>query len=85
MLRTAGLNTQSGTASATYSIPHGLPFTPYYISVSAGSHDALGFVSGSYAQSFYITADNTNINITYAEGVDSGTNNLSWYWSAECN
>lgn len=75
-----------------FNIPHGCPITPYFISAEASTPDALGTsldassgALSSNVKTYTISTDSTNIIITYPYAPQTGTNNLVWYWSAECN
>jgi hypothetical protein len=75
-------NIKGGTATASgdavnkvFTIPHGLGgVVPSGITVEDGSVNAIG--------ARVITANTTNIIITYEVPPPSGTNNLSWVWTA---
>jgi hypothetical protein len=72
-----GRATFSGTGSATtFNIPHGLMASPNLgqIQITRGSAGANG--------RFHVTADATNITVTYATAPASGTNNVVLYWEA---
>ncbi len=70
-----GTDTQSGDGAVTvFNIAHGLDITPTAWSVTPGSADADG--------TFFVTADGTNLIITYATAPVTGTNNLDWAWIA---
>lgn len=72
----AGKSTQSGTGSATaFTIAHALSATPSSVRVTPGSAAA--------AAAFYVTADATNITVTFTAAPASGTNNVVLNWSAE--
>ncbi|HEY8879200.1 MAG TPA: hypothetical protein VIN03_16650 [Roseateles sp.] len=58
---------------ATYTIAHGLAGTPSFVCVQPKNTLS--------AALFFLTADATNITITYAVAPLSGT--LGFYWSAE--
>jgi parallel beta-helix repeat protein len=71
-----GVATFSGDGSTkTFTIAHGLASTPTKVLVTAGSDAAKG--------DFYVTADATNITVTYATAPPSGTNNVVLNWYAE--
>jgi hypothetical protein len=71
-----GTATFSGNGSTkTFTIAHGLASTPTKVLVTAGSDAAKG--------DFYVTADATNITVTYATAPASGTNNVVLNWYAE--
>jgi hypothetical protein len=72
-----GRNVFSGTGSATaFTIPHNLVSSPNLnkIQVTPGSAAANG--------NFHVTADATNITVTYGTAPASGTNNVVLYWMA---
>ncbi len=72
----SGNSVQSGDGIVSvFSIPHGLVADPSYVNVTMGSGDAL-------ASSFYLTHDATNIYINYSIAPPPGSNNLTFYWSA---
>lgn len=69
-----GVATFSGTgAQTTFAIPHGLAKAPSDYNVNAGSAEA--------NSNFYVTADGTNITVTYATAPAAGTNNVVLVWS----
>jgi len=71
-----GTVTFSGNGSTTtFTIAHGLASTPTKVLVTAGSNAAKG--------DFYVTADATNITVTYGTAPPSGTNNVVLNWYAE--
>jgi len=70
----------SGTATfnggtTVFNIPHGLASTPSSYLVTPASSDAKG--------EFYITADATNIVVTYTTAPPAGTNNVKLSWQAK--
>ena len=70
-----GTSTQSGTGAQTaFTIAHGLIATPSKWSVTAQSAAA--------ATPFYVTADATNLTVTYTTAPASGTNNVVLTWLA---
>ena len=72
----SGTATFSGDGSTTtFQIPHGLVSTPNYWSVTPASADACG--------DFYVTADGTNLTVTYTSAPPAGTDNIVLKWSAE--
>jgi hypothetical protein len=72
----SGTATFSGDGSTTtFNIPHGLASTPKSYHVEAGSADAKG--------DKYVTADATNLTVTFATAPPAGTNNVVLVWSAE--
>jgi len=72
----SGTATFSGDGSTTtFTIAHGLSAAPTSFYVTPTSADAAG--------SFYLTADATNITITYSIAPPSGTNNLTYNWRGE--
>jgi hypothetical protein len=74
--RTAGTSVQSGNASTTaFNIAHGCYSTPTNWTVREASDDAIGPPK--------VTATSTNLVVTYPVAPASGTNNLTWVWSAE--
>jgi len=73
--KVTGVSTQSGNASTTaFNIAHGLAMTPLTYSIEKQSADAIGEP--------VVTATSTNIVITYPVAPPTGTNNLTWVWSA---
>lgn len=73
--RKSGTSTQSGTGILTsFTIAHSLGATPTFLSVQAGSANAVGIA--------YVTADATNITVYYDIAPLTGTNNLTFYWEA---
>jgi hypothetical protein len=75
-VRRRGTATFSGNGSTTtFTIAHGLVGTPTSWRVEAGSADAKG--------DKYVTADATNLYVTFATAPPSGTNNVVLVWSAE--
>jgi hypothetical protein len=71
-----GTATFSGNGSnKVFTIAHGLASAPTKVLVTAGSDAAKG--------DFYVTADATNITVTYATAPASGTNNVVLNWYAE--
>ena len=72
----SGTATFSGNGSqTTFTIAHGLAGTPRSWRVEAGSADAKG--------DKYVTADATNLTVTFATAPPAGTNNVVLVWSAE--
>jgi hypothetical protein len=72
---TSGVSTQSGNASTTaFNIAHGCYTTPLSYSVEAQTADALGPP--------VVTATSTNLVLTYPSAPPTGTNNLTWVWTA---
>jgi hypothetical protein len=72
----SGTATFSGNGSQTqFTIPHGLAGAPISWRVEAGSADAKG--------NKYVTADATNLTVTFATAPQSGTNNVVLVWQAE--
>jgi parallel beta-helix repeat protein len=72
----SGTATFSGNGSQTqFTIPHGLAGTPKSWRVEAGSADAKG--------DKYVTADATNLTVTFATAPPSGTGNVVLVWQAE--
>jgi len=70
----------SGTATfnggtTVFNIPHGLASTPSSYLVTPASSDAKG--------EFYVTADATNIVVTYTTAPPAKTNNVKLTWRAE--
>jgi hypothetical protein len=71
-----GTATFSGNGSTTtFTIAHGLAGTPKSWRVEAGSSDAKG--------DKYVTADATNLTVTFATAPPAGTNNVVLVWQAE--
>jgi parallel beta-helix repeat protein len=71
-----GTATFSGNGTTTtFTIPHGLAGTPKSWRVEAGSADAKG--------DKYVTADATNLTVTFATAPPAGTNNVVLVWQAE--
>jgi len=62
-------------AATKFVIPHGLGVQPTLINVTPNSKDA--------AAQFFVTADLTNMNITYAQPPPAGTKNLVWSYLLE--
>jgi hypothetical protein len=76
VVRNGGTATFSGNGSqTTFTIAHGLAGTPKSWRVEAGSADAKG--------DKYVTADATNLTVTFATAPPSGTNNVVLVWQAE--
>jgi hypothetical protein len=72
----SGTATFSGNGTTTtFTIAHGLAGTPKSYRVEAGSADAKG--------DKYVTADATNLTVTFATAPPDGTNNVVLVWSAE--
>jgi hypothetical protein len=72
----SGTATFSGNGTTTvFTIAHGLAGTPKSYRVEAGSADAKG--------DKYVTADATNLTVTFATAPPTGTNNVVLVWSAE--
>jgi parallel beta-helix repeat protein len=72
----SGTATFSGNGTQTqFTIAHGLAGTPKSYRVEAGSADAKG--------DKYVTADATNLTVTFATAPPTGTNNVVLVWSAE--
>jgi hypothetical protein len=72
----SGVATFSGDGTrTTFTIPHGLAGTPKSWRVEAGSADARG--------DKYVTADATNLYVTFATAPPAGTNNVVLVWQAE--
>jgi hypothetical protein len=72
----SGTATFSGDGSTTtFTIAHGLAGSPKSWRVEAGSADAKG--------NKYVTADATNLTVTFATAPPSGTNNVVLVWQAE--
>jgi hypothetical protein len=70
-----GVSTQSGNASTTaFNIAHGLFTTPLTYSVTPQTVDARGTPA--------VTATSTNLVLTYPVAPPTGTNNLTWVWTA---
>jgi hypothetical protein len=73
-----GVFTTSGDGSATtVNIAHGLGVVPSFYQVQAGSADA------GTAEISYITADATNITVTFKTAIPAGTDNITLVWRAE--
>jgi len=71
-----GRATFSGTGAQTaFTIPHGLASAPSSQRVVAGSAAAAGL--------FYVTADATNLTVTFTTAPATGTNNVVLNWQAE--
>lgn len=71
--------TTSGDGTTlVFSWPHSLDGVPASVQASPGSSDAAG------STPFYVSADATNITVTYKAGSApvSGSNNLTWRWAA---
>lgn len=70
-----GVQTSNGTGALTaFVIPHGLGVVPQQFSAIAASVAA--------ATSFYVTADATNLTVTYAVAPATGTGNVVLSWRA---
>ncbi len=64
---------RSGTGAATtFTIPHGLPYTPAGAIVTVGSADAIAYD--------YVSIDATNVSVHYTTPPVLGTNNLTYFW-----
>lgn len=64
------------TSPATsFTVAHGYGAIPLSYQVTAASASATG--------AYYVTADATNLTITYLTAPASGTNNLIWKWTAQ--
>jgi hypothetical protein len=75
-LKNGGTATFSGNGSQTqFTIAHGLVGTPNIWRVEAGSADAKG--------DKYVTANATNLTVTFATAPPAGTNNVVLVWQAE--
>jgi hypothetical protein len=71
-----GSSVQSGDGAGTeFTIAHGLGSEPSYVSVQAGSEDAVG--------AYHLTVDATNITVVYTVAPILGIDNLTFYWSAK--
>jgi len=71
-----GTATFSGDgATTTFNIPHGLSSAPSSYWVTPASSDAKG--------EFYVSADETNLTVTYTSAPPSGSNNVILKWGAE--
>lgn len=82
-----GISTQSGNgATKVFNIAHGAGTTPTKYSVTPASSQAnyanwpSGYPTEHNGGQYYVTADATNLIITYGANIPSGTNNLSWAW-----
>jgi hypothetical protein len=74
----SGKSQFNGTGAQTaFVIPHGLLAAPTSVVVTPGSAAANGL--------HYVSADATNITVTYAAAPASGTNNVVVNWAAESN
>ena len=85
----------SGDGSTlTFLIPHGCSIQPYFITTEASTKDALGTARDnagnllmdnvkSYAAD--VTSNPGNITIIHQVAPPTGTNNLGYFWSAECS
>jgi hypothetical protein len=70
-----GTATLNGTGSqAAFTIAHGLGYTPLKLSVNAASSVA--------AASYYVSADATNITVTYSTAPAAGSGNVVLRWTA---
>ena len=69
--------TSGDGAATTVTIAHGLSATPAYYQVQEGSSDA------GTADISHVTADATNITVTFKSAPASGTDNVSLVWRAE--
>lgn len=73
--KNGGTSTQNGTGAQTvFNIAHGLAVAPTVYNVTPGHADAKG--------DFYVTADATNLIVTYGTAPASGTNNVVLRWRA---
>ncbi|RLC76453.1 MAG: hypothetical protein DRJ03_28630, partial [Chloroflexi bacterium] len=71
-----GIATFSGDGTTTtFTIAHGLVGTPTVYKVQPASADAAG--------DFYVTADSTNLTVTYKTAPPSGTDNIVLVWQTE--
>ena len=71
-----GQGVASGTGLATtFTFPHGCAATPSYVEAVPASAHARG--------DFFVSADATEISISYATAPPPGASNLRWYWKAE--
>lgn len=74
-IQAGGKETQSGDGGTkVFTIAHGLGYTPTLVEVTAADADARG--------DFHVTADATNLTITYQTAPVSGTDNIAWWWLA---
>lgn len=72
----AGSETQSGDGSSTsFSFAHGMDETPKWAHIEPSSPAARG--------DYHVTADGTDLAVTYSSAPPSGSGNLSWYWMAK--
>lgn len=72
----SGKSTQSGNGATTaFTIAHGLSTTPSTVRVTPG-HSASAIL-------FYVTADATNITVTFSSAPASASNNVVLNWAAE--
>jgi hypothetical protein len=76
LAKNSGVATFNGTgAQTTFTIPHGLIKAPRSWRVEAGSADARG--------NKHVTADATNLYVTFDTPPPAGTNNVVLVWQAE--
>lgn len=76
--KTSGTASQSGNGTeTTFQIPHSLNAAPACYAITPLTEDA--------AASFWVTADATNLTITYKTAPAAGTVNLRWNWLAQAN
>ena len=78
-----GISTQSGNGSTkVFNIAHGAGTTPTKYSVTWASDAAARAAqyNDSTGSRYYVTADATNLTLTYFSAPVVGTNNLSWAW-----
>lgn len=70
-----GTSTQTPGAVSSVTIAHGLGYTPGRFSVEAGDTNARG------APAFYLSADGTNVTLTFASNLTAATS-YTWRWLA---
>lgn len=92
MVRHSGFIEFNGNGLTTvFTIPHSCPKEPYFISAEAATPDTLGIVEDGggnpclqNTKTYIIGANATDIIVTYPLAPPAGTNNIGYYWSAEC-
>src|SRR5215831_2200228 len=76
-----GISTKSGDGvTKIFNIAHGAGTTPTKYTVTAASTIAARLFTDGTAMAYWVTADSTNLIITYQVAPAAGSNNLSWAW-----
>lgn len=75
VLKSGTLTGSGDDSTTTFSVAHGVGVAPAYFSVTAMTEDAAG--------SFYVQADDTDLNVIYITPPITGTDNLAWKWGAK--